>query len=44
MFPVYLPIPPDRDIDFAIKLNIGTKPIIVPLCHMVLTELEDLKE
>lgn len=41
---IYLPIPLDRDVDFAIKLKIGTKPTSIPLYHMSLTELEELKE
>ncbi|WMV08952.1 hypothetical protein MTR67_002337 [Solanum verrucosum] len=32
---------PDRDIDFAIYLKSGTKPIYVPPCHMAPLELKE---
>lgn len=45
VFPADLPkIPPDRDIDFAIDLKPGTKPICITFYHMALTELKKLKE
>ena len=35
VFPSDLPgVPPDRDIDFAIDLEPGTKPISIPPDHM----------
>ena len=45
VFPSDLPgVPPDRDIDFAIDLEPGTKPISIPLYHMAPAELKKLKD
>ncbi|XP_069148249.1 uncharacterized protein [Solanum lycopersicum] len=45
VFPSDLPcVPPDRDINFAIKLEPGTKPISIPLYHMAPAELKKLKD
>lgn len=37
-------IPPDCDIDFAIDLEPGTKPISISFHWMTPTELKELKE
>ncbi|XP_070001892.1 uncharacterized protein [Nicotiana sylvestris] len=37
-------MPPDRDIDFGIDLLSGTQPISIPLYHMTLPKLKELKE
>jgi hypothetical protein len=43
VFPVDLPgLPPDRDIDFAIDVEPGTRPISIPPYHMAPTELKEL--
>ncbi|WMV33594.1 hypothetical protein MTR67_026979, partial [Solanum verrucosum] len=39
-----LSIPPNRDVDFAIELEPGTKPICIPLYHMTPAELKELKD
>ena len=45
VFPSDLPgVPPDRDIDFAIDLEPGTKPISIPPYRMAPAELKDLKD
>ncbi|XP_069150005.1 uncharacterized protein [Solanum lycopersicum] len=45
VFPYDLPgSPPDRDIDFVIDLESGTKPISIPPYHMALAELKELKD
>ena len=45
VFPSDLPgVPPDRDIDFAIHLEPGTKPICIPPYRMALAELKELKD
>ena len=45
MFPSDLPgVPPDRDIDFAIDFEPGTKPISIPPYRMAPTELKELKD
>ena len=45
VFPSDLPgVPPDRDIDFAIDLEPGTKPISIPPYRMAPTELKELKD
>ncbi|MCF8701934.1 hypothetical protein L3054_11165, partial [Corynebacterium sp. MC-10] len=45
MFPTDLPgLPPDRDIDFPIDLESGTKPISIPPYRMAPAELKELKE
>ncbi|XP_055824467.1 uncharacterized protein LOC129892996 [Solanum dulcamara] len=45
VFPTDLPgIPPDRDIDFAIDLEPGTKPISIPPYRMAPVELKELKD
>ena len=36
-------MPLDRDIDFRIDLELGTRPISIPPYHMTLEELRDLK-
>ena len=36
--------PPDRDINFAIDLEPGTKPISIPPYRMALAELKELKD
>ena len=42
VFPSDLPgVPPDRDIDFAIDLESGTKPISIPPYRMALTKLKE---
>ena len=44
MFPVELPgLPPDRDVEFTIKLLPGTDPISVAPYRMAPTELRELK-
>ena len=44
MFPVDLPgMPPDRDIDFCIDLEPGTRPISIPPYRMAPVELRELK-
>ncbi|KAH0652606.1 hypothetical protein KY289_030284 [Solanum tuberosum] len=44
VFPTDLPaMPPDRDIDFYIDLETGTRPISIPPYRMDLAELRDLK-
>ncbi|WMV38196.1 hypothetical protein MTR67_031581 [Solanum verrucosum] len=45
VFPTDLPsVPPTRDIDFSIDLEMGTKPISIPFYLMTLTELKKLKD
>ncbi|WMV37267.1 hypothetical protein MTR67_030652 [Solanum verrucosum] len=45
MFPINLPgIPIDRDIDIAIDLEPGSKPISIPPYRMALTKLKELKD
>ena len=45
VFPSDLPgVPPDRDIDFAIDLEPGGKPISIPPYHMAPAELKKLKD
>ena len=36
-------MPPDRDIDFCIDLEPGTRPISIPPCRMTPAELRELK-
>ena len=36
-------MPPDRDIDFCIDLELGTRPISIPLYKMAPAELRELK-
>ena len=44
VFPADLPgMPPDRDIDFCIDLEPGTRPIFIPPYRMALAELRELK-
>ena len=44
VFPADLPgMPPDRDIDFCIDLEPGTRPISIPPYRMAPTELRELK-
>ncbi|WMV34364.1 hypothetical protein MTR67_027749 [Solanum verrucosum] len=44
VFPNDLPgMPPDRDIDFCIDLEPGTRPISIPPYRMAPTELRELK-
>jgi len=43
VFHYVLGIPWDRDIDFAIDLDSGTKPIFIPPYHMAPAELKELK-
>ena len=44
MFPADLPgMPPDRDIDFCIDLEPGTRPISIPPYRMASAELRELK-
>ena len=44
MFPADLPcMPPDRDIDFCIDLEPGTRPISIPPYRMAPAELRELK-
>ena len=45
VFPSDLPgVPPDRDIDFAIGLEPGTKPISIPPYRIAPEELKELKD
>ncbi|XP_070040917.1 uncharacterized protein [Nicotiana tomentosiformis] len=45
VFPAYLSgMPLDRDIDFSIDLVSGTQPVFIPLYHMAVAELKELKE
>ena len=45
VFPTNLPsLPPDRDIDFCIDVELGTQPISIPPYHIALAELKELKE
>jgi hypothetical protein len=45
VFPEELPgMPPDRDIEFVIELNLGTAPIYKTLFRMTTLELAELKE
>ncbi|WMV36959.1 hypothetical protein MTR67_030344 [Solanum verrucosum] len=45
VFAIDLPsVPLDRDIDFAIDLELGTKPIFIPPYHMAPVELKELKD
>ena len=45
VFPTDLPgLPPDRDIDFCIDVEPGTRPISIPPYHMAPAELKELKE
>ena len=45
VFPSDLPgVPPDRDIDFAIDLEYGTKPISIPPYRMAPAELKELND
>ncbi|WMV38263.1 hypothetical protein MTR67_031648 [Solanum verrucosum] len=45
VFPTNLPsVPPDRDIDFAIDLERGTKTIYISPYHMALAKLKKLKD
>ncbi|WMV42152.1 hypothetical protein MTR67_035537, partial [Solanum verrucosum] len=45
VFPTNLPdLHPDRDIDFAIDLESGTKPISIPPYHMAPAQLKKLKD
>ena len=37
-------VPPDRDIDFSIDLEPGTKPISIPPYRMAPPELKELKD
>ena len=37
-------VPPDRDIDFAIDLEPGTKPISIPPYRRAPAELKELKD
>ena len=44
VFPADLPsMPPDRDIDFCIDLESGTRPIAIPPYRMAPAELRELK-
>ena len=44
VFPADLPgMPPDKDIDFCIDLEPGTRPIYIPPYRMAPTELRELK-
>ena len=44
VFPADLPgMPPDRDIDFCIDLESGTRPISIPPYRMAPAELRELK-
>ena len=44
VFPADLPcMPPDRDIDFFIDLEPGTRPILIPPYRMAPVELRELK-
>ena len=40
----FLGVPPDTDIDFAIDLKSGTKPISIPPYRMAPAELKELKD
>ena len=45
VFPINFPgLPPDRDIDFCIIVEPGTRPISIPPYRMAPTELKELKE
>ena len=45
VFPTDLPgLPPDRDIDFCIDVETGTRPISIPPYRMAPAELKELKE
>ena len=45
VFPIDLPgLPPDRDIDFCIDVEPGTRPISIPPYRMAPAELKELKE
>jgi hypothetical protein len=45
VFPEVLPgMPPDRDVEFVIELNLGTAPIYKTLFRMTTPELAELKE
>ena len=45
VFPTDLPgLPPDRDIDFCIDVEPGTRPISIPPYRMAPAELNELKE
>ena len=45
VFPADLPrMPPDRDIDFCIDLEPGTRPIFIPPYRMAPAELRELKD
>ncbi|WMV37264.1 hypothetical protein MTR67_030649, partial [Solanum verrucosum] len=45
VFPTNLSgVPPDRDIDFSIDLELRTKPIFIPPYRMALAELKELKD
>ena len=45
VFPTDLPgLPPDRDIDFCIDVEPGTRPISIPPYRMAPAELKELKE
>ena len=37
-------LPPERDVEFAIDLALGTQPISIPLYKMALAELKELKK
>ena len=44
VFPADLPgMPPNRDIDFCIDLELGTRPISIPPYRMAPTELRELR-
>ncbi|CAH9105695.1 unnamed protein product [Cuscuta europaea] len=44
VFPEELPgLPPDREIEFTIEVEPGTKPISIPPCRMAPAELQELK-
>ena len=44
VFPVDLPgMPPDRDVDFCIDLEPGTRPISIPPYRMAPAELKEVK-
>ena len=44
VFPAYLPsMPPNRDIDFRIDMESGTRPISIPHYRMAPAELRELK-
>jgi len=45
VFPTNIPgLPPDRDIDFCIDVERGTRPISIPPYRMAPAELKELKE